>query len=156
MKQEIKYYMNNPCVTVRAISEQLCEVQLNVHFAEDLEGSGWCSECLAGSGYSSHTCEEYQNVLDVIQDEEHSIFCIVECRLLHDKPIEIKAHNFLLEKVDSLKKELKERQELQKEWSKDIKRREKLLDEVREEFKAVKSAKNEMLKYISKRESDNY
>ena len=151
----IKYYMNNPCVIVREITTELCEIQLNVHFADTVEGAQWCDGCMLG-GTTSHACEEYDNVIDAIQDEKHSIFCIVECRLLHDRQIEMIKHDFILDKIDHLKFELKQRQELQKEWNADIKRREKLLNEVREEFKAIKSAKNEMLKYISKRDSDTY
>ena len=148
MKEQIKYYMNNPCVVNREISPELCEIQLNVHFADDINGSEWCTECLAGSGYSSHTCEEYQEVVDAIKDEEHSIFCIVESRLLHDKPIEMKAHNIILAKIEALKVELKERQELQAEWNADIRKRKKMLEDVKAEFEVFKTAKNELLRWI--------
>lgn len=138
MNESIKYYMNNPCVVVREISPELCEIQLNVHFADDINGSEWCTECLAGSGYSSHTCEEYQEVVDAIKDEEHSIFCIAETRLIHDKPVEMAAHARIMCKIEELKAELKERQELQKEWTNDMFKLKALLKSVNAEIELMK------------------
>ena len=151
MSEEIKYYMNNPCLVVREITNKIVEIQLNTHFAESVEGSQWCDGCNL-CGMVSHTCEEYDTVIDIIRDDEHSIFCIVEARLLHDRPIEMKSHDFIIGKIEQLKEELCKRQELQKEWSLDMTRRKKLLDDVKAEFEAVKTAKNELLFSIKKLE----
>ena len=140
MSESIKYYMNNPCLVVRAITDKMVEIQLNTHFAESVEGSQWCDGCHLG-GTVSHTCEEYDNVIDIIRDEEHSIFCIVEARLLHDEPIEIVQYSCILEKIEDLKTELKERQELQKEWTADMFRRKELLKSISSEIEAMKIIK---------------
>ena len=148
MENKIKYYMNNPCVVIREISPEMCEIQLNTHFAEDVNGGEWCTECMAGSGYSSHTCGPYQEVIEAIQDDEHSIFCIAETRLIHDEPIEKVQNDFILRKIDALKTELKQRQELQKEWSEDMSRRKKMLDDIKKEYEAIQIAKREILDHI--------
>ena len=73
MSEQIKFYQNNPCIVIREISKEFIEIQINVNFAEDINGGNFCMECMAGSGYSSHTCDEYQEVIEAIQDEERSI-----------------------------------------------------------------------------------
>lgn len=133
------------------MTPELCEIQVNIRFAENLEGSQWCEPCNIDSK-SSHTCDEYQDVINEIFDDEHAIFCIVESRLLHSKPLEMKAHDFLQKKIDELKVELKERQELQKEWAIDMKERKKQLEDIKAEFEAVKTAKNEIIQWTKKGE----
>lgn len=135
--------MNNPCVVVRKITNEMVEIQLNTHFAESVEGAQWCDGCHLG-GTVSHTCEEYDNVIDIIQDEKHSIFCIVEARLLHDKPIEIVQYKCILEKIEGLKKELWERQELQKEWNADIKARKATLALIKQDIEAMQRVKRSL------------
>lgn len=132
----ISYYMNNPCVVVRKITAEMVEIQLNTHFAESVEGSQWCDGCHLG-GTVSHTCEEYDNVIDIIQDEEHTIFCIVESRLLHKEPIELVQYKCILGKIEELKTELRDRQELQKEWNADIKARRARLELVNKDIEAM-------------------
>ena len=144
MSESIKYYMNNPCLVVREITDKMVEIQLNTHFAESVEGSQWCDGCHLG-GTVSHTCEEYDSAIDIIRDEEHSIFCIVEARLLHDKPIEIVQYSCIIEKIEALKAELKDRQEYQKEWAIDIKQRQKRICDLNREIEAIKIVKNELL-----------
>lgn len=83
------YYMNNPCKIVRDITESLVEVVVCINFADGLEGSSWCEACNI-STYASHTCDEYDNVIEQVMEETHEVVCIVEKRLLRDHMIEIK------------------------------------------------------------------
>jgi len=87
-----KYYMNAPCEVIRKISDDFSEVKVYPQFRDDLEGSQWCTECMVGNQGTPqrHTCDEYQEVIDALQDVENYILCIVENRLLADEPIEFK------------------------------------------------------------------
>lgn len=89
--ENVKYYMNNPCEVLRVISDEFVEIKVYPKFVDDeFNGSGWCTECTAGSGYSRHTCREYQDVIDYIVDYGQSMIVVAESRLVHDNPIEFK------------------------------------------------------------------
>ena len=108
MKNEVKFYMNNPCIVIRDINGEFSEVKLKPQYAAEMDGSMWCEECLVGSSDSTphaHTCEEYQDVIDAINESEASIIVIVENRLLYDKPIEVASINDLQNKIGKLKAE---------------------------------------------------
>jgi len=51
--KQIKFYMNNPCVIIRDINEEFCEIQLNTHFAANIEAENYCtpSECRSPMSY---------------------------------------------------------------------------------------------------------
>lgn len=101
----IKFYMNNPCVIIREI-EEFCEIKLNPKFAIEFDGSDWCTGCQAGHTDGTpnhHTCDEYQEVIDVINDEQAAILVLVEKRLLHDSPVEEKRFREAEERIAVIK-----------------------------------------------------
>ena len=119
--KEIKFYQNNPCVIVRDINDEFCEIQLNVHFAADIDTINYMvpAECLAPN--TSHNEDEMDSInflLDDIQNEEHSILCLVEKRLLNDHPIEIRAIGSLVKQIKSENDSLNKTKQLHEEWRK--------------------------------------
>jgi hypothetical protein len=74
--EHVKYYMNNPCKVIREINENYSEIEVYPKFVDDVEGSQWCSACMAGSRdgtHISHECEPYQEVIDYINDSDASM-----------------------------------------------------------------------------------
>ena len=68
-----------------------------------MDGSQWCTGCMAGhmdGTPNSHTCDEAQEIIDAINDEQAAIIVMVESRLLHDAPIEVKKYKAIIEKVE--------------------------------------------------------
>lgn len=100
--KNVKYYMNNPCEIVRVISDEFVEIKVYPKFVDDdFNGSGWCTECTAGSGYSRHACREYQDVIDYIVDYGQSMIVVAESRLVQDKPVEFKQWSSLRSSIKS-------------------------------------------------------
>ena len=117
----IKFYQNNPCLIIRDVNELFCEIQLNTHFAANIEAEYYCtpSECrapLSGGEAAQEEFEQAQAIIEDIQNEEHSIICMVEKRLLHDKPIEANTINSLTRKIDDQKLEFESTKILHTEW----------------------------------------
>jgi len=121
MKTEIKFYQNNPCLIIRDVNEAFCEIQLNTHFAANIEAEYYCtpSECRAPLSGGEAAREEYdqaQAIIEDIQSEEHSIICMVEKRLLHDKPVEANTIIGLQRDIEKQKAEFLSTKELHEEW----------------------------------------
>jgi len=117
--EQIKFYQNNPCVIIRDVNDQFCEIQLNTHFAANIEASSYMtpSECRAPN--SSYNEDEYDSIsylLEEIQEEEHSIICMVEKRLLHDEPVEMCTIISLQKDIDKQREEFLSTKELHEEW----------------------------------------
>lgn len=95
----IYFYNNRPVVPLFSTEKYknstlifyLCQV-----FEDDmqLEGSQWCHECMAGNGYATHVHDEYQDVIDVLNESkiEGSVFWIREDQLKNER-IEYKRLN---------------------------------------------------------------
>lgn len=115
-----RYYMNSPCEIIREISEDFSEVKVYPKFADSFEGSQWCTECMAGSGYSSHTCEPYQDVIDAINDTQAAMIIVVENRLLHDKPVEFAKWEKAREILKKAENDTKEQREISDGIKKEI------------------------------------
>jgi len=125
MSQEIKFYQNNPCLIIRDVNEYFCEIQLNTHFAANIEAEYYCtpSECRAPLSGGEAVQEEYeqaQAIIEEIQSEEHSIICMVEKRLLHDEPIEANTINSLAKEIKKQSEEFLLTKELHKEWQESL------------------------------------
>jgi len=121
MTEQIKFYQNNPCVIIRDINESFCEIQLNTHFAANIEAEYYCtpSEFFSPMSSGERSREEYdqaQSIIDDIQSEEHSIICMVEKRLLHDAPIEATSIISLQKEIDKQKAEFLSTKQLHEEW----------------------------------------
>lgn len=121
MKEKIKFYQNNPCVIIRDINDAFCEIQLNVHFATNIEAEYYCtpSECrspLSSGEAAEEEYEQVQAIIEDIQNEEHSIICMIEKRLLHDKPVEITTIKSLIKNIEDQKLEFESTKTLHKEW----------------------------------------
>lgn len=99
--------MNQMCEVIREVSEDFSEIKVYPDYIGDLDGSMFCTACLAAPPgcHPSHYCEEHQNVIDAIRGSEPSMVVLVENRLLQDEPIEFKPSIKLRELVDTLKKE---------------------------------------------------
>lgn len=118
--KEIKFYQNNPCVIVRDINDEFCEIQLNTHFAVNIEAEYYCtpSECRAPLSSGEEEREQAEAILEDIQNEEHSIICIIEKRLLHDEPIEMLDIKSLIKQREVEKDLLNKTKQLHEEWRK--------------------------------------
>jgi len=121
MSEQIKFYQNNPCLIIRDVNEAFCEIQLNTHFAANIEAEFYCtpSECMSPMSSGERAEEEYeqaQAIIEDIQSEEHSIICMVEKRLLHDKPVEATTIISLQKEIDKQKAEFLSTKELHDEW----------------------------------------
>ena len=98
----LKFYMNNPCVVVREVTPDFSEVKLTPQFTDGIDGSQFCHECMAGSSGGTpqrHTCDDFNELIDVINDSASSIIVLVENRLLHDEPAEFKKYRDLDKKI---------------------------------------------------------
>lgn len=102
----LKFYMNNPCIVIRDIDD-FCEVKINPQFTMGFDGEQWCHACQVGGGPNipvlDHVCDEYQEVIDVINEESAAIIVMVEKRLLHDQPVEQKEYAEAKKRIDSSK-----------------------------------------------------
>ena len=121
---DVKFYQNNPCVIIRDVNELFCEIQLNTHFAANIESSSYMtpSECRApNSSFNEDEYESVQYLLEEIQEEEHSIICMVEKRLLHDDPVEATTIKSLQREIDDQKFEFESTKILHNEWIEAVK-----------------------------------
>lgn len=119
MTNKVYFYQNNPCTIIRDLSDEFAEVKLEHRFAENLEGSGFCTPCMAGGGdgsHPTHSCEEHQEVIDVVMEEVNEVFCIVEKRLLNEMPIESIKIQSLQDQVLAEAKKLDDTKSLHEEW----------------------------------------
>lgn len=93
---EIKYYNNNPCRVLREVGEGFSEVVVFPHVQDlDMDGGDWCIACQVGGmdgAYPSHTCEPYQEVIDVVNSlrEEEGVVIIADNRLIQEEMVEWK------------------------------------------------------------------
>jgi hypothetical protein len=99
--------MNKPCKLIRKISEQFSEISITPTFNDDVHGSDFCTECQIGNSGTPtrHTCEQYQDVIDALEDVENNIFAIVENRFLQTEPFEFKAIKSLTNQISHLQEE---------------------------------------------------
>lgn len=135
------YYMNNPCKIVREINEDLVEIVVCVNFADGLEGSGWCEACQINS-YLTHTCEEYDDVIEQVMEETHEVPCIVERRLLSTEMVEV-AH------YCSIQKQLLEKKEQYQEWNEAVKSKQKRARELDGVVNGSLSLRDELTRQVS-------
>jgi hypothetical protein len=124
--KDIKFYQNNPCIVIRDVNELFCEVQLNIHFAANIESEYYCtpSECrapLSGGEAAQEERDQAEAIIEDIQNEEHSIICMLEKRLLHDTPIEVNTIKSLAKEIEKQKKEFAYTKDLHTEWQEAVK-----------------------------------
>lgn len=156
--ENVKYYMNNPCEIVRVISDEFVEIKVYPKFVDDdFNGSGWCTECTAGSGYSRHTCREYQDVIDYIVDYGQSMIVVAESRLVQDTPIEFKQWNSLRNSIKSKSLELSEINESISSGKREVSWMSQYCVDLKEELQDLKgriSISSEKINELSSKESD--
>tara|TARA_R110000850_G_scaffold31200_1_gene86059 strand:- start:71 stop:736 length:666 start_codon:yes stop_codon:yes gene_type:complete len=122
MTQEIKFYQNNPCTIIKVVNDQFSEICLSHRFAADMEITGQCEGCCIGDSDNkiSCTCDDHSWIIEQIQDEENAIICMVETRLLLDKPIEGKAIKKLQVQIAKQQEEFSATKELHEEWQESL------------------------------------
>lgn len=153
---DIKFYQNNPCLIVRDVNELFCEIQLNVHFAANMESEYYCTPSEFRSPMSSHDNGEEQEgiqaIIDDIQKEEHSIICMVEKRLLHDSPIEANTINSLAKEIKRQSAEFEATKDLHEEWQASLKSLKSQAESLRVEISALELSReaNENLRKTTK------
>ncbi|MGL4756214.1 MAG: hypothetical protein ACRCXB_28005 [Aeromonadaceae bacterium] len=156
--ENVKYYMNNPCEVIRVISDDFVEIKVYPKFVDDdFNGSGWCTECTAGSGYSRHTCREYQDVIDYIVDYGQSMIVVAESRLVQDAPIEFKQWNSLRNSIKSKSLELSEINESISSGKREVSWMSQYCVDLKEEMQDLKdsiSISSEKINELSGKESD--
>ena len=130
--------MNNPCKVIRQITKEFSEIQVFPKYVEEgLSGSGWCAACMLGDmdgAHPTHTCEEYQEVIDHINDTEASMIIVAENRLLQDNPVEFKVWEKLRSEVKSQQERNKQLREENRQLTQSIERRSILLVDINEEI----------------------
>jgi chaperonin cofactor prefoldin len=105
---EIKYYNNNPCKVLREVGEGFSEIVVFPHVQDlDMNGGDWCIACQVGGidgAYPSHTCDPYQEVIDVINDqrEDEGVVVIADNRLLHNEMVEWKAWKTIKDRCEKV------------------------------------------------------
>lgn len=124
--ETIKFYQNNPCLIIRDVNDLFCEIQLNTHFAANIEAEYYCTPSefrapLSGGEAAQEEYEQAQAIIEDIQNEEHSIICMVEKRLLHDSPIEASTINSLKRAIDDQNSEFESTKILHVEWQQAVK-----------------------------------
>lgn len=122
-QKKIMFYQNNPCTIIRSVNDQFVEIYLSQRFAADMKVTGQCEGCCIGDSDNkiSCTCDDHSWIIEQVQEEENAIICMVETRLLLDKPIEGKAIKKLQEQIVTQKSELETTKELHAEWVASIK-----------------------------------
>lgn len=102
---DIKFYNNNPCKVIRKVSEDFSEIVVFPHVQDiELQGSDWCTACQIGETHSSHECEAYQEVIDVVNSlrEEEGVVVIADNRLLQDEMVEWKTWNIIKKRCQEM------------------------------------------------------
>lgn len=108
---DIKFYMNNPCIIIREITDEFVEIKLNPQYAKEMDGSDFCQGCILGSmdgAHPSHSCDDYDIIIDAINESEASIIVMAEKRLIQDKPVEVKKYEVLEKKLRDIQAEMNE------------------------------------------------
>lgn len=103
-----KYYNNRPVKVLAELESGFSLVTLNLDYKPSLTGSNWCTACMVG-GTSTHTCEEYDEVIDHLMDDcldEEIMF--VPTKMLLDNYVEFKANEELKKNIEEKKSELSE------------------------------------------------
>ena len=79
MSKTIYFYQNNPCVIVRAVTDDIVEIQINHKFAENMQLTGQCQGCCIGDSDNkiSCTCDEHSWIIEEIQAAKKSMFNLV-------------------------------------------------------------------------------
>ncbi|MFA5669887.1 MAG: hypothetical protein WCX83_00325 [Candidatus Cloacimonas sp.] len=154
--KEVKYYMNAPCEVLRKISDDFSEVKVYPRFRDDLEGSQWCTECMVGNQGTPtrHTCEEYQEVINILEDIENSVLCIVENRLLANEPIEFKKIKMLDNDISKKEEILSSKSMAIVQLDKSIELKNKILNEIEcriSKFEDIEKDNKENLELYSKK-----
>lgn len=107
------YYENNRAEFVKAITQKYAIIVVEAVPEINLDGSNFCTACQVGDcdgAHPTHTCEDAQEVIDIIQDElEESPTMVpvtVEISKLREKPIIIDRHEKEVAKLEEKKKEV--------------------------------------------------
>lgn len=102
--KQVYYYNNRPCIPLALEHAGLYRCYINfTPPTATLSGREFCTECMAGHGYSSHTCEYYQDVIVAIEEtiaDEDIIF--VPEKYLKEKPLEFHKYENILKKTHEL------------------------------------------------------
>lgn len=155
MNTDVKFYQNNPCLIIRDVNELFCEIQLNTHFAANIEAEYYCTPSECRPPLSSNNEEEYeqaQAIIEDIQNEEHSIICMVEKRLLHDSPIEANTINSLAKEIKRQSAEFTATKDLHEEWQASLKSLQSQAESLRVEISALELSReaNENIRKTTK------
>jgi hypothetical protein len=142
--KKVYFYMNNPCVITREVTSDIVEIQLSHKFAEGLELKGKCEGCCIGDSDNKIpcTCEEFEWILEEVQEEENKVIVMVERRLLADNPVEkiqldkVKAR--ITSQIESEKEKLNKIKPLHLEWEKSLQGKKLQSDALSAEIEAAK------------------
>lgn len=143
MKQ-LLFYQNNPCVVIREVNEDFAEIAISHKFAQNMETHGHCQGCLVGDSDNklSCTCDDFSWIIEEFQEEENKLVCMVERRLLLDKPIEQAYIEKLQSEISSEKENLRKIKDLHSEWSQSLASKKKEIDLIKEEINLLDGKKS--------------
>lgn len=146
MNNKVYFYQNNPCIIVRDVNEDFCEVSINHRYAQDMELTGHCMGCTVGDSDNklSCTCEEYSWIIEEVQEEDHKMIVMVEKRLLQDNPVEFREIQRLSVKVDEKKEILEKVKKIHEDWVNYVEMLKLKKETLSKEISALESKKSEM------------
>jgi hypothetical protein len=104
------YFNSNPCIFVSYLSEKIAVivVQIAPNF-DAINESQWCDSCNLGEGHGSHTCNIYDDVLEILRDDvsDTAITLIVDVSMLREKALVVCEHEKTLAVINDAVKEKK-------------------------------------------------
>ena len=155
MSNTIYFYQNNPCVIVRAVTDDIVEIQINHKFAENMELSGQCQGCCIGDSDNkiSCTCDEHSWIIEEIQEEDHKLCVMVEVRLLSKTPVEKVKIGKLQLQIHNLNKSFLNTKDLHQEWCDSLTAKKSMFNLVSDEVKVLEQRKESLMILINSYDS---
>lgn len=105
------YYNNRETVPIEKQGDtEFYKCVVNFSTKINFDGREFCTACMVGAGdgyYPSHSCEEYQDVIDLIlSDLNDKDILFVPENMLHEKPFEFAKNEYLLKEIEKNKNRL--------------------------------------------------
>ena len=110
-KGDAVFYNNNPAEFVAHLSDKISVVMVQAYpNLDSVDGEQWCAPCNIGGGAESgsHTCDQYDEVIDVLRDDSKPtiIPLMVDTAMIYKKPLEVMKHDDQIAKLDKQKAKL--------------------------------------------------
>jgi hypothetical protein len=150
MNKQVYFYQNNPCVIVRAVTDDIVEIIINHKFAENMQLAGQCQGCCIGDSDNkiSCTCDEHSWIIEEIQEEDHKLCVMVEVRLLSKTPVEKIQIDRLKKQITDLNCKFSKTKSLHQEWHESLAAKKSMFNLVSDEIKVLEQRKESLMLLI--------